>query len=45
VEKLAPSEVDRLEREIASTDAEIDDVVYELYRITNEEQIMVGGAP
>jgi hypothetical protein len=35
--KLAPSELDRLEREIASTDREIDDLVYKLYEITQEE--------
>jgi hypothetical protein len=35
--KLAPSELDRLEREIAATDQEIDELVYELYGITAEE--------
>ncbi len=39
--KPAPSELDRLEREIASTDAEIDGVVYELYGITDEERKIV----
>ena len=39
--KLAPSELDRLEREIASTDAEIDDLVYELYGITEKEQKII----
>src|SRR5208282_1575215 len=33
---LAPSELDRLEREIASTDCQIDNLVYELYQITDE---------
>jgi type I restriction-modification system DNA methylase subunit len=41
--KLAPSELDRLEREIASTDREIDDLVYELYAITDEERKIVEG--
>ena len=39
--KLAPSELDRLEREIAATDAEIDDVVYGLYGITEEERRII----
>ncbi|MGH9736813.1 MAG: TaqI-like C-terminal specificity domain-containing protein, partial [Candidatus Acidiferrales bacterium] len=39
--KLAPSELDRLEREIAATDAQIDDLVYELYGITAEERKIV----
>jgi type I restriction-modification system DNA methylase subunit len=41
--KLAPSELDRLEREIASTDQEIDDLVYELYGITDEERKIIEG--
>jgi hypothetical protein len=41
--KLAPSELDRLEREIASTDREIDELVYELYGITDEERKLIGG--
>jgi glycine oxidase len=40
--KLAPSELDRLEREIATTDQEIDELVYELYAITDEESEAVG---
>jgi hypothetical protein len=40
----APSELERLEREIASTDAEIDALVYELYGITEEERRIVEGA-
>ena len=39
--KLAPSELDRLEREIAATDAQIDDLVYELYEITDEERTII----
>jgi len=42
--KLAPSQVERVDREIAATDVEIDGLVYELYGITNEErQIIEGG--
>ena len=39
---IAPSQLDRLEREIASTDAEIDELVYELYGITAEERKIIG---
>jgi type I restriction-modification system DNA methylase subunit len=39
--KLAPSELDRLEREIAVTDAEIDALVYELYGITERERKII----
>jgi hypothetical protein len=39
--KLAPSQVERLDREIVATDAEIDGLVYELYSITDEEQRIV----
>jgi hypothetical protein len=39
--KLAPSELDRLDREIAATDAEIDDLVYEVYGITEEERKII----
>jgi hypothetical protein len=42
--KLAPSQVDRVDREIASTDAEIDDLVYDLYGITEEERKIIEGA-
>jgi len=38
---LAPSELDRLDREIAATDAEMDDLVYELYGISDEERRIV----
>jgi hypothetical protein len=41
--KLAPSELDRLEREIASTDHEIDELVYELYGITEAERKTIEG--
>jgi hypothetical protein len=41
--KLAPSELDRLGREIASTDAQIDDLVYELYGITDDERRIIEG--
>ncbi len=34
----------RLEPEIASTDAEIDNLVYELYGITEEERRIIEGA-
>src|SRR5208282_5135523 len=38
---LAPSELDRVEREIAATDSEIDELVYELYEITGEERKII----
>jgi adenine-specific DNA-methyltransferase len=41
--KLAPSELDRLDREIAATDAQIDDLVYDLYAITPEERKIIEG--
>jgi len=41
--KLAPSELDRVEREIAATDRAIDELVYELYGITDEEQKIIAG--
>jgi len=42
--KLAPPELERVEREISTTDQEIDELVYELYDITDEErQIIEGG--
>jgi hypothetical protein len=34
-------EVARLEREIAATDEEIDNLVYGLYRITDEERKLI----
>jgi hypothetical protein len=42
--KLAPSELGRLEREIAATDDEIDDLVYELYGITEGARAIIEGA-
>ncbi len=42
--KLAPSAVGRLEREIAATDREIDELVYDLYGITEEERRIIEGA-
>ena len=41
--KLAPSEMDHLDREINGVDAEIDDLVFRLYGITDEERKIVGG--
>jgi hypothetical protein len=41
--KLAPSELERLERGIAATDHEIDELVYELYGITEEERKIIEG--
>ncbi len=41
--KLAPSELERLEREFAATDAEIDDLVFKLYGITDEERKVIEG--
>ncbi|HEV2234640.1 MAG TPA: N-6 DNA methylase [Terriglobia bacterium] len=41
--KLAPSQTDRMEREIVATDAEIDAVVYELYGITDDERKIIQG--
>ena len=42
---LAPSEVDRVERGIAATDAEIDELVYELYGITDAERKIIERVP
>lgn len=42
-DKLAPSEVERVDREITATDAEIDNLVYELYGITDEERKIIEG--
>jgi hypothetical protein len=39
-----PSEKTRIERQIASTDSEIDKLVYELYGLTAEEIGIVEGA-
>ncbi len=35
---------DHLEREIASTDREIDELVYELYGVTDEERKIIEGS-
>ena len=40
-DKCALSQVQRLEREIAATDAEIDDLVFRLYGITDEERKII----
>jgi hypothetical protein len=47
--KLAPSQVERVDREIAATDADIDELVYALYGITDDErkiieEMLEGGA-
>ncbi len=39
--RFAPSQVERVDREIAATDAEIDDLVYDLYTITDEERAII----
>lgn len=39
--KLTPLELSRVEREITSTDAKIDDLVFELYGITDKERRIV----
>jgi hypothetical protein len=36
--------LERVERDIAATDAEIDSLVYELYGITDEERGVIEGA-
>jgi hypothetical protein len=41
--KLAPSELDRADREIVATDAKIDELVYVLYGITENEQKIIEG--
>ena len=41
--KLAPSELDCLERETNSTDAQIDNLVYELYGISDDERKIIEG--
>jgi len=42
--KLAPSQVERVDREIAATDAEIDNLVYDLYGITDAERKIIEGS-
>ncbi len=39
--KLSPSELKRMERQIASTDKEINRLVYELYGITEQERKII----
>lgn len=41
---LAPSQLDRVGREIAETDAKIDELVYELYGITGAERKIIEGS-
>ena len=41
--KLAPSQVEQVDREIAATDAEIDELVYALYGITEQEREIIEG--
>jgi len=42
--KVARWELDRIEREIATTDHEIDELVYDLYGITDEERRIIDGS-
>jgi type I restriction-modification system DNA methylase subunit len=42
--RLAPSELDSVERDIATTGAKIDELVYELYGITKAEREMIESA-
>lgn len=44
-ENLAPAELQRLERQIADTDAQIDNLVYDLYDITAEERKIIEAQP
>jgi len=41
--KLAPSQVERVDREITATDAEIDHLVYELYGIIYQDREIIEG--
>ena len=41
--KLAPPEVERVDCEIAATDAEIDELVYNMYGNTDEERRIIEG--
>lgn len=43
-DKLAPSGLDRLDREVAATDFEIDTLVYEFYGITDEDRAIIEGS-
>ncbi len=42
-EHSSPLQLERIDREIAATDAEIDNLVYELYGITEEERKIIEG--
>src|SRR5258708_2250151 len=42
--KLAPSELDNLERELAANDAKIDDLVCELYGLSSEDRKAIDGS-
>ena len=42
--KLAPLQVDRIDRELAATDAAIDDLAYALYGMTEEERKIIMGS-
>jgi hypothetical protein len=42
--RLAPSQIDRVDREIASTDEEIDELVSELHGITEEGRKIIEAA-
>jgi len=42
--KLAPSQVERVDREIASTDAEVDEVVHKPCGMRDEERRIIEGA-
>jgi len=41
---IAPSQVERVDREIAAPNAEIDEVVYKLYGISEDERRIIEGA-
>jgi type I restriction-modification system DNA methylase subunit len=43
--KLAAPELEKVDRDIASTDREIDELVYELHGITAEERKIIEGVP
>jgi hypothetical protein len=42
--KLGSSELERLKREVASTETKIDDLVCKLYGITSEERTIIEGS-
>ncbi len=39
-----PADRERIQRQIAATDQAIDELVYELYELTDEEIVIVEGA-